>query len=82
MRPGINVQLTINAQVKLVIATKYSTNFRAEHGESEIMINSTGNSAKSLTTSVHASLENLQTDYIDIVSAVYRAMERGTRSLG
>ena len=40
------------------------------------MINSTGNSAKSLTTSVHTSLENLQTDYIDIVSAVHREMER------
>ncbi|KEZ41246.1 Aryl-alcohol dehydrogenase (NADP(+)) [Scedosporium apiospermum] len=52
---------------QLVIATKYSTNFRAEHGEGEIMINSTGNSAKSLTTSVHTSLENLQTDYIDIL---------------
>ena len=54
-----------------MISTKYSTNFRAEHGDSEIMINSTGNSAKSLITSVNASLEKLQTDYIDIVSCFF-----------
>lgn len=52
---------------QLIVSTKYSTNFRAERGDSEIMINSTGNSAKSLITSVNASLEKLQTDYIDIL---------------
>jgi aryl-alcohol dehydrogenase-like predicted oxidoreductase len=51
-----------------VLATKYTTNFRAGRGESEIMVNNTGNGAKSLHVSVNASLRKLQTDYIDLVS--------------
>lgn len=53
---------------QMVIATKYTTNFRAGHGDSEIMANSTGNGTKSLHTSVTASLRKLQTEYIDLVS--------------
>lgn len=53
---------------QMVIATKYTTNFRTGHGDSEIMANSTGNGTKSLHTSVTASLRKLQTDYIDLVS--------------
>jgi len=50
-----------------VIATKFTTNFRAGHGDKEIMANFTGNGSKSLHTSVNASLRKLQTDYIDLV---------------
>lgn len=50
-----------------MIATKYTTNFRAGHGDKEIMANSTGNGTKSLHTSVNASLRKLQTDYIDLL---------------
>lgn len=53
-----------------VIATKYTTNYRANHGDSEITINNLGNGAKSLATSVNASLRKLQTDYIDLVSGL------------
>lgn len=52
---------------QMVIATKYTTNFRAGHGDNEIMANSTGNGTKSLHTSVTASLRKLQTDYIDLL---------------
>lgn len=53
--------------VFLVIATKYTTNFRAGYGETEIMANFGGNGTKSMRTSVEASLKKLQTDYIDLV---------------
>lgn len=53
---------------QMVIATKYTTCFRAGRGDSEIMANFTGNGTKSLHTSVNASLRKLQTDYIDVVS--------------
>lgn len=53
---------------QMVIATKYTTCFRAGHGENEILANFTGNGTKSLHTSVNASLRKLQTDYIDLVS--------------
>lgn len=53
--------------VVLVIATKYTTNFRAGHGETEIMANFGGNGTKSMRVSVEASLKKLQTDYIDLV---------------
>ncbi|ORY64987.1 aldo/keto reductase [Pseudomassariella vexata] len=52
---------------QMVIATKYTTNFRAGRGETEIMANSTGNGSKSLRTSVEASLRKLKTDYIDLL---------------
>ncbi|KAI5921542.1 aldo/keto reductase [Camillea tinctor] len=51
---------------QMVIATKYSTNFRAGQTD-EIMINFQGNGTKSLHTSVNASLQKLQTDYIDLL---------------
>ncbi|KAL8348190.1 hypothetical protein RB598_001482 [Gaeumannomyces tritici] len=52
---------------QMVIATKYTSNFRAGQGGVEIMANSTGNSTKSLRTSVDASLRKLQTSYIDLL---------------
>ncbi|KAI1081654.1 aldo/keto reductase [Whalleya microplaca] len=51
---------------QMVIATKYTTNFRSNHAD-EIMINFQGNGTKSLHTSVNASLRKLQTDYIDLL---------------
>lgn len=51
-----------------VLATKFSTNFRAGLGNKQIMANFAGNGAKSLHTSVEASLKKLQTNYIDLVS--------------
>ncbi|KAL0944319.1 norsolorinic acid reductase [Colletotrichum truncatum] len=50
-----------------VIATKYTTNFRAGPKAPNIMANFTGNGSKSLHTSVEASLRKLQTDYIDLL---------------
>ncbi|KAI8961011.1 Aldo/keto reductase [Daldinia sp. FL1419] len=53
---------------QMVIATKYSINFHAgPRGKGEIMINYTGNGSKSLHVSVNASLEKLQTSYIDLL---------------
>ncbi|KAL7627717.1 hypothetical protein AAE478_001912 [Parahypoxylon ruwenzoriense] len=51
---------------QMVIATKYTTNFRGTHHD-EIMINNSGNGTKSLHVSVNASLRKLQTDYIDLL---------------
>lgn len=52
-----------------VIATKYTTNYRSgPAGEGSIMANYTGNSTKSLRSSIDASLKKLQTEYIDLVS--------------
>ncbi|KAK8090581.1 norsolorinic acid reductase, partial [Apiospora phragmitis] len=56
---------------QMVIATKYTTCFRAGRGDSEIMANFTGNGTKSLHTSVNASLRKLQTDYIDLGKVLY-----------
>lgn len=52
---------------QMVIATKYKTNFHAGRGDKEIIVNFNGNGAKSLHTSVEASLKKLQTDYIDLL---------------
>ncbi|KAL6914113.1 hypothetical protein FSHL1_011786 [Fusarium sambucinum] len=52
---------------EIVIATKYTTNFRAGPGNPNIMVNFCGNGTKSLRTSVESSLKNLQTDYIDLL---------------
>ncbi|ROW05203.1 hypothetical protein VSDG_00044 [Cytospora chrysosperma] len=52
---------------EMVIATKYTTNFKAGKGDQHIMANFTGNGSKSLRTSVDASLKKLQTDYIDLL---------------
>ncbi|KAI0132674.1 aldo/keto reductase [Xylariales sp. AK1849] len=51
---------------QMVIATKYTTNFRAGHDD-EITANFTSNGSKSLHTSVNASLRKLKTDYIDLL---------------
>ncbi|KAI1102217.1 norsolorinic acid reductase [Jackrogersella minutella] len=50
---------------QMVIATKYTTNFRPKYDE--ITINNQGNGTKSLHVSVNASLKKLQTDYIDLL---------------
>ncbi|OLN87869.1 Norsolorinic acid reductase A 1 [Colletotrichum chlorophyti] len=55
------------ANMILVIATKFTTNFRAGPKAPNIMANFTGNGSKSLHTSVEASLRKLQTDYIDLL---------------
>lgn len=52
---------------QMVIATKFTTAFRAGHGEKEIIINTTGNGTKSLYLSLEASLKKLQTSYIDLL---------------
>ncbi|KAI0377780.1 Aldo/keto reductase [Hypomontagnella monticulosa] len=53
---------------QMVIATKFTTNFRAgPRDKEEIMANSIGNGSKSLHISVNASLEKLQTSYIDLL---------------
>lgn len=52
---------------QMVIATKYTTNFRGGPNAPHIMANFTGNGSKSLHTSVEASLRKLQTDYIDLL---------------
>ncbi|KAI1399502.1 norsolorinic acid reductase [Hypoxylon fuscum] len=51
---------------QMIIATKYTTNFRSHRGD-EININNQGNGTKSLHVSVSASLKKLQTDYIDLL---------------
>lgn len=52
---------------QMVIATKYTTNFRGGPNAPHIMANFTGNGTKSLHTSVEASLQKLKTDYIDLL---------------
>jgi aryl-alcohol dehydrogenase-like predicted oxidoreductase len=52
---------------QMVIATKFTTCFRAGYGDKEIIINAAGNGTKSLHLSLEASLRKLQTNYIDLV---------------
>jgi aryl-alcohol dehydrogenase-like predicted oxidoreductase len=52
---------------QMVIATKFTTCYRAGKGDKEIIINATGNGTKSLHLSLEASLKKLQTTYIDLV---------------
>ena len=53
---------------QLVIATKYTTNFKRGQGKNiSHMVNYSGNNAKSLHVSVEASLKKLRTTYIDIL---------------
>ncbi|THH11659.1 hypothetical protein EW145_g493 [Phellinidium pouzarii] len=52
---------------QLVIATKYTTNFKRAAEDIKIKVNYTGNNAKSLKVSVEASLKKLRTSYIDIL---------------
>ncbi|MCJ1399877.1 DNA-directed RNA polymerase [Xylographa trunciseda] len=53
---------------QIVLATKYSTNYNVYKGfDGLIQTNYGGNGSKSLRLSLAASLEKLQTDYIDIL---------------
>ncbi|GJN67809.1 hypothetical protein PLICBS_001851 [Purpureocillium lilacinum] len=52
---------------EIVLATKFSTNFRSGPDAPHILANFNGNGTKSLITSVNASLKKLQTDYIDLL---------------
>ncbi|KAL0780186.1 hypothetical protein CaCOL14_004670 [Colletotrichum acutatum] len=51
---------------QIVLATKYTACFRRGHDD-ETLVNFAGNGAKSLHTSINASLRKLQTDYIDLL---------------
>ena len=53
-----------------VLATKFSTSYRAGTGRNEIMANRTGNGTKSLHVSVECSLKKLKTSYIDLVGCL------------
>ncbi|KAH8114669.1 Aldo/keto reductase [Phellopilus nigrolimitatus] len=52
---------------QLVIATKYTTNYKRAATDINIKVNYTGNNVKSLKVSVDASLKKLRTNYIDIL---------------
>ncbi|KAJ3995601.1 Aldo/keto reductase [Lentinula boryana] len=52
---------------QLVLATKYTSDFKLGDPSTKQQINYTGNNAKSLHISVEASLKKLHTDYIDIL---------------
>ncbi|KAK0477459.1 NADP-dependent oxidoreductase domain-containing protein [Armillaria novae-zelandiae] len=52
---------------QLVIATKYTTNFKREDPSIAQKVNYVGNNAKSMYVSVEASLKKLRTSYIDIL---------------
>ncbi|CAL3962836.1 unnamed protein product [Diplocarpon coronariae] len=52
---------------QMVIATKFTTPYRAGYGEKEIIVNTAGNGTKSLHLSLEASLKKLQTSYIDLL---------------
>ncbi|KAJ6454744.1 NADP-dependent oxidoreductase domain-containing protein [Mycena vitilis] len=52
---------------QLVIATKYTTNFKARQDAYAQKVNFTGNNVKSMHISVEASLKKLRTSYIDIL---------------
>jgi aryl-alcohol dehydrogenase-like predicted oxidoreductase len=51
---------------QLVIATKYSSNFKRGNKDLNIHVNYSGNNTKTMHVSVEASLKNLRTSYIDI----------------
>ncbi|KAI5119357.1 hypothetical protein M0805_008513 [Coniferiporia weirii] len=52
---------------QLVIATKYSTNYKRGRDDINNKVNFTGNNGKSLKVSVEESLKKLRTAYIDIL---------------
>ncbi|KAJ6780667.1 hypothetical protein PWT90_01327 [Aphanocladium album] len=52
---------------EMVIATKYTTAFVPREGDAKIKINFNGCGTKSLQASVKASLQKLQTNYIDLL---------------
>jgi aryl-alcohol dehydrogenase-like predicted oxidoreductase len=57
-----------NNRDEMVIATKFTTPYRAGKGNDEIIVNTAGNGTKSLHVSLEKSLKKLQTSYIDLVS--------------
>ncbi|GKZ37937.1 hypothetical protein AbraIFM66950_009800 [Aspergillus brasiliensis] len=66
--PIPSFQYVLNGIDNNSIATKYTTGFRRTHVSTEpIQSNFVGNSVKSMNLSVKNSLEQLQTDYIDIL---------------
>ncbi|KAJ7610656.1 NADP-dependent oxidoreductase domain-containing protein [Mycena polygramma] len=56
-----------NLRDQLVIATKYTANFKTRNTDFAQQINYTGNNVKSMHISVEASLKKLRTTYIDIL---------------
>ncbi|OCL14398.1 norsolorinic acid reductase [Glonium stellatum] len=52
---------------QMVVATKFTTCFPANHRRPELKINYAGNSSKSLRISIEESLKKLQTNYIDLL---------------
>lgn len=52
---------------QLVIATKYTTNYKRSDANAHVKVNYTGNNLKSMHVSVEASLKKLRTSYIDIL---------------
>ncbi|KAI0760166.1 Aldo/keto reductase [Fomes fomentarius] len=52
---------------QIVIATKYTTNFKRGRTDIKQQTSFTGNNLKSLHVSIEASLKKLRTDYIDIL---------------
>ncbi|KAJ7071798.1 Aldo/keto reductase [Mycena belliarum] len=56
-----------NIRDQLVIATKYTSNYKARQPEFGKQVNYTGNNTKSMYISVEASLKKLRTTYIDIL---------------
>ncbi|KAI0708691.1 Aldo/keto reductase [Earliella scabrosa] len=52
---------------QMVIATKYTTNYKRGADDVKLKVNFTGNNMKSLHVSVEDSLKKLRTDYIDIL---------------
>ena len=54
----------------LVVATKYTMNWRSARTKGQVQSNFVGNSAKSMHMSIKDSLKKLRTDYIDIVRSM------------
>lgn len=52
---------------EMVVATKFTTGYKADKGTKLIQSNFGGNNAKGMKHSVEASLKKLQTDYIDLL---------------
>ncbi|KAI5115043.1 hypothetical protein M0805_001885, partial [Coniferiporia weirii] len=62
---------------QLVIATKYSTNYKRGRDDIKIKVNFTGNNGKSLKLSVEESLKKLRTSYIDILYMHWKVLYLG-----
>jgi aryl-alcohol dehydrogenase-like predicted oxidoreductase len=52
---------------EIVLATKFTSPYKASWEEYPIHVNYAGNSSKSLRVSVDDSLKKLRTDYIDVL---------------